>query len=212
LTRPVVNMRQSDYNATHMVKAVKGLPLHQNSYSWVAIEGRNVKITEANKDRAMDWFAEWAAGYVNGLGRHRKVIVPVPSSKTTLASPATFRTAEIAQRIAKRSINTLPFPSLRFKKEMPNSREEGGTRDATELYQEMQLTAGLPAGALILLDDVLTGGGHLQAAAWVLEDAGAKIGEALCCGRSLDTQLENPFMVDDENIDLSRLLVDEVDW
>jgi adenine/guanine phosphoribosyltransferase-like PRPP-binding protein len=65
---------------------------------------------------------------------------------------------------------------------------------------------------VILLDDVLTGGGHLQAAAWVLEDAGAKIGEALCCGRSLDTQLENPFMVDDENIDLSRLLVDEVDW
>jgi len=197
-------MRNVDYDATHLVKAVKGLPLNPNSYSWVTIDGRRVQITEATKDRAMDWFAEWVADYVNGLGKHRKIIVPVPSSKTTPASSATFRTAEIARRIAARSINTLPFPSLRFKKEMPNTREEGGTRDANELYSEMMLSSNIPAGQLVLLDDVLTGGGHLQAAAWKLEDAGREINTAICCGRSLEAQLDDPFKVEVEEIDLSR--------
>jgi hypothetical protein len=204
LTRPVDNMRSADYNATHLVKAVKGLPLHPNSYSRVPIDGRSVRITEANKDRAMDWFAEWAADHVNTLGRHRKIIVPVPSSKTTLSSPPDFRTAEIARRIAARCVNTMPFPSLRFKKEMPNSREEGGTRDPGELYAEMELLRNLPPGELILLDDVLTGGGHLQAASWMLEDAGGKVETAICCGRSLEAQIEDPFKVDEEQIDLSR--------
>jgi len=204
LTRDVADMRKVDYDATLLVKAVKGLPLNPNSYSWVSIDGRQVKITEATKDQAMDWFAKWAADYINSLGKHRKVIVPVPSSKTTRKSPPTFRTAEIAQKIVARSINPRLFPSLRFKKEMPNSREEGGTREAHELYPEMVLLEQLPDGELILLDDVLTGGGHLRAAAWKLEDSGGQIETAICCGRSLEEQLENPFTVDEVVIDLAR--------
>lgn len=94
---------------------------------------------------------------------------------------------------------------------MPNSREEGGTRDAAELYQQLLLTSNVPAGELILLDDVLTGGGHLQASAWALEDAGCKVDEAICCGRSIDTQLDDPFDVESVEIDLNRP-TDETQW
>jgi hypothetical protein len=205
LTRPAAEMRGSDYNATHVVKAVKGLVLNANAYTWVTIGGRNVKIVEANKDRAMDWFAEWVALRINALGSHRKIIIPIPSSKSTLQSPPTFRTAVIAQKIAALCTNTLPFPSLRFEAERPNSRKEGGSRSTATLYQALQLSAKLPAGQLILLDDVLTGGGHLRAAAWKVEDAGGKVEQAFCCGRSLETQVEDPFSLAPEVIDISRM-------
>jgi hypothetical protein len=204
LTRSAAKMRGVDYDATHMVKAVKGLPLNPNAYSRVLIGDRGVTITEANKDRAIDWFAEWAAGHINARGAHRKIIVPVPSSKSTLKSPPNFRTAVIAQKIASLCVNTLPFPSLRFESERPNSREEGGSRSASALYPAMRLAAKLPAGELILLDDVLTGGGHLRAAAWKLEDAGSAVQLALCCGRSLEAQLDDPFSVAPETVDITR--------
>jgi hypothetical protein len=203
LTRSVA-MRPIDYDATHLVKAVKGLPLNAKAYSVVKIGGRNVRIVEANKDSAMDWFAEWAADLVNALGSHRKIIVPIPASKTTPRSEPRFRTALLAQKIAARSKNTLPFPSLRFAAERLNSREEGGSRSAIDIYQALQLTAPLPGGQLILLDDVLTGGGHLKAAAWKLEDAGGKVEHALCCGRSLEEQIDNPFAVPPETLDTRR--------
>jgi len=40
----VENMRQQDYDATHLVKAVKGRPLNQNAYSRVEIGGVGVRI------------------------------------------------------------------------------------------------------------------------------------------------------------------------
>jgi orotate phosphoribosyltransferase len=55
-----------------------------------------------------------------------------------------------------------------------------------------------------LLDDVFTGGGHLRAAAWTIEDQGRKVEHAICCGRSLESQLDDPFMVEPESIDISR--------
>ena len=204
LTRPVDQMRPADYDATHLVKAVKGLSLNANAFSRVMIAGRWQKITEANKDLAMDWFAEWAAQHINALGVHRKIIVPVPSSKTTPSSPASFRTALLAQRISALCRNTLPFPSLRFAAERPNSREEGGSRSAMTLYNEMVLTTRLPAGQLILLDDVLTGGGHLKASAWKIEGAGGAVSEAICCGRSSEHQIDNPFEIPIEELEIDR--------
>jgi predicted amidophosphoribosyltransferase len=170
----------------------------------VQIGGRQVKIVESNKDSAMDWFAAWAAERINALGTSRKIIVPIPSSKTTLVSQPTFRTALIAQKIAALCKAATTFPSLRFFAERLNSREEGGSRDASELYKDLSLVATMPAGQLILVDDVLTGGGHLKAAAWTLEDAGGVVEQAVCCGRSLETQLEDPFEVAAETIDTAR--------
>ena len=53
-------------HARHLVKAVKGLDLNPSAYSYVTIGGHRVRIVESNKDRAMDWFAEWAARHVGG--------------------------------------------------------------------------------------------------------------------------------------------------
>ena len=197
-------MRAVDYDATHLVKAVKGLDLNPNAYSYVTIGGQRVRIIGGNKDRAIDWFAEWAAKHVQDLGKHPKAILPVPSSKSTPAKPATFRTAVIAQKIAALCPNTTALPVLRFKAERPNTREEGGSRSPNVLYGEMVLTQQLPDVQVILVDDVMTGGGHFKASAWLVEDQRRKVEQALCCGRSLESQLDDPFTLAPEAIDLAR--------
>ena len=48
-TEQAEEMRGDDYDATHLVKAVKGLELHPRAYTPVKIRGKNVRITEGNK-------------------------------------------------------------------------------------------------------------------------------------------------------------------
>lgn len=198
-----VEMRSEDYDATHMVKAVKGLSLSARAYTWVTIDGERTKITDDNKDLAMDWFAEWAAQQIPA-GDLATVLVPVPSSKTTLSSAVDFRTALIANRIATRRRNTVVAPVLRFENARPNSREEGGSRNAGELYLDMRITERLPMGRVVLVDDILTGGGHIKAASWVIEDEGRRVYQAICCGRSTDEQFPDPFDVPVEIVELDR--------
>ena len=44
LTEPVENMRRVDYDATHLVKAVKGLDLNPKAFSEVTIDGQRVRL------------------------------------------------------------------------------------------------------------------------------------------------------------------------
>jgi predicted amidophosphoribosyltransferase len=165
-------MRPADYKSTHLVKAVKGLELNPKAYTWVMIDGTNCKIVESNKDRAIKWFANWAAEKIAALGGQPKVLIPIPSSKTVVTSPEDFRTFKIAQEIAARVPNATATSLLRFVEPRPSSREEGGSRDPKILYQNMTLTKTLPPGQIILIDDIMTSGGHLIAASWELDDHG----------------------------------------
>jgi adenine/guanine phosphoribosyltransferase-like PRPP-binding protein len=68
----------------------------------------------------------------------------------------------------------------------------------------MVLTQQLPDVQVILVDDVMTSGGHFKASVWLVEDQRRKVEQALCCGRSLESQLDDPFTLAPEAIDLAR--------
>ncbi|TWI58287.1 hypothetical protein IQ16_08193 [Bradyrhizobium huanghuaihaiense] len=197
-------MRRVDYDSTHLVKAVKGLELHPNAYTWVPIDGTNTKIVNANKDLAIKWFASWAAAKIVQLGNQPKILIPIPSSKTIIASTEDFRTYKIAQEIAARVPNATTTSVLRFIEARPSSREDGGSRDPNVLYPNMALTGAVPLGQIILVDDVMTSGGHFIAASWKLADLGRAPALAIACGRSLDAAIDDPFAVAPEDIDISR--------
>lgn len=204
LSRPVEGMRKEDYDATHLVKAVKGRELDGRAYTRVTIGGQSVKITEANKHRAIDWFAEWAALKVDALGLAVPILLPIPSSKTVAASPRGFRTDLIAQAIAAKCQRTPQVvPILRWDQQMTPS-SEGGPRDPVTLHEHYIFVAAPPAGQYVLIDDVYTGGGHLIAAAWSLQDHQQGTDVAICCGRTCHDQLNDPFTVDEEILDLRR--------
>ena len=81
---------------------------------------------------------------------------------------------------------------------------EGGSRDPAVLHPNMALRNDLPPGDIIMVDDVMTSGGHFVAAAWKLGDHGRSATLALACGRSLDTAIDDPFAVDPEDVDITR--------
>ncbi len=204
LSESVDGMRQQDYDATHLVKAVKGFDLNPKAYTWVNIGGRQRRITDANKDDAIQWFAEWAAPHIDALGSSAKVLVPIPGSEVTGTSPASFRTAQIAQAISNQCTSaTVVAPILRWRTRMVPSRS-GGPRDKRVLYDQLMMNGNLPDGDVILIDDVITGGGHLVAAAWRVEDQGRRVLLAVCCGRAMHQQTTDPFQISEENLDLAR--------
>ena len=197
-------MRRVDYHATHMVKAVKGLELHPNAWTQVTINGAGVKIRERNKDEAIKWFGEWAAPLIDGLGPRRKVLIPIPSSSTVRNSEPNYRTKILCDAIGARMQRPASVaPILRWRRPMIPSRQ-GGPRDPHALYPELILIGPITAGDCILVDDVETTGGHFIAAAWALMDLERTPSLAVTCGRTLHRQLDDPFIVADEELDISR--------
>jgi hypothetical protein len=204
LTRVVGEMRGVDYDGILLVKAAKRRTITNGQYSEVVIDGQRVRITDANKDRAVDWFAEWGAAQIATLPTGPKVLVPVPSSKTTLFSDPDFVAAALSDRIARRVEHAVSFPRLRFSEPRASASEEGGSRDPAVLYEALHQLPDIPEGQIILVDDMFTSGGHLRAAAWRIQDQGRMVENALCFGKQCDTQLAEPFNVDPEEISIDR--------
>ena len=204
ITGDVDRMRQTDYDATHLVKAVKGVSLNKNQWAVVQIGKKKVTITDKNKDVAIQWFAEWAALLVDALGSREKVIVPIPGSSVTKTFSNKFRTEVIANAIAEKCETPVRvYAGLRWKRPQESTRD-GGTRDPMLLYDRMVVLKGLPTDDIILIDDVYTTGGHLKAAAWCFEDRERRVLGAICCGRTIQQQLVDPFKVKKESLDLQR--------
>jgi adenine/guanine phosphoribosyltransferase-like PRPP-binding protein len=67
---------------------------------------------------------------------------------------------------------------------MKNTHGEGGSREAQDLYEHLMVTGTVPAGRLLLVDDVLTGGGHMAAVAYVLKRAGVQVEHGLCAAKA----------------------------
>ena len=191
-------MRGADFDATMLVQAVKGLPLKPKQYATVKIGNAWRRIDHTNADLAMQWFAEWAASKINTPGP--KVLIPIPGSSTLIGDPPSFRTARIADAIAAASNRTVTVaPILRFRQAMQPSRS-GGSRDPQVIYDNLRTIGNLPVGEVILVDDVVTSSAHLKAAAWELDDQGIEPVFAIACGRTCHEQLNDPFMVPDEEI------------
>lgn len=204
LTEPVGSMRGTDFDTQLLVKAVKGVALPPNQYTNVLIGGVWVRITDANKDRAIKWFADWAAEQIATQTNQRVVLVPIPSHATLVGSNESFRTQQIAEAISENlSLESAVAPFLRFRKKATPS-SAGGTRDPKIIYPNLALTQNMPAGNIILIDDVFTTGGHLIAAAWRLGDSDRSTDVAVCCGRTAHVQLDDPYTVAPEELDTAR--------
>jgi hypothetical protein len=191
LTRAPWN--DDDHHALKFVKAVKG----KNFGGWavVPVLGRNKELRASNADDAIDWFAELAAAEIVKLRIPGPVIlVPLPNSASTVKNGNVPRTALLAERIAAKLKNTKVWDGLRWTRKMTPTHQ-GGTRDPQRLYDNLVLTSNTPKGTLILIDDVLTKGGHLQAAVARLTDRKAECKLAVCAGRTVLESQEQPFLV-----------------
>lgn len=203
LTEQVEKMRDRDYTSLSIAKSVKGRDPGGVNKS-IRLGGKVFNFGPGSPDGAVDLWTAWAARTITGAmdpPDGQLAIIPVPNSHATVGSSDDFRTWELARRIAEQfGDNVTALDELRWTEVMPKA-SEGGPRQAYELYPKLHCE--LKADATIdriLIDDVMTSGGHLQASAARIQNAGASVEAALVCGRTKHIQVSNPFAMPVEEL------------
>jgi len=195
LTRVDGPWNPDDYNARDFIYAVKDRDI--TKYAWVRVRGKWQKFTNDNRQDVVAWFAEMVAEYFEGNPVELPVVlVPVPGSKHDIDFQGTPRTAVLAEQIATRLDQDVSIVDvLRWIEAMPSANAQGGTREAEALFANLVVTGDVAGMRVVLIDDVLTSGGHLRACAARLREAGADVVLAICAGRADQTQATDPFAV-----------------
>ena len=198
--------RRLEHDAHDFIQAVKGRPLH--GYTGVPVRGVRRVVLNTHLDRALEILAVLTYDIaVPPMPLYSPILVPIPNASSTLSSepPRTFAQAQfVAQQLAA---GAEAIDLFRWREAMPSANSAGGTRDAGELYEALVvrpearrvLQARRP---YVLIEDVLTSGGHLQACDAALESlVGRRAAIALVAGVSDDEHVEDPFAMRVREID-----------
>ena len=192
--------RGADYDAHDFIDAIKDRDI--NGYSNVRLRGTWHRFDNTNRQDVVGWFAAMVSDYLaaNPVG-DLIVLVAVPGSKVDVPFPRTPRTAQLAESIAA-AVNgaVVVADVLRQSEPIPSANEEAGTRDAADLFENLVLMDDVNGLPVVLVDDVLTSGGHLQACAAKLREAGADVLMAIVAGRADEAQVPDPFAIRIEDI------------
>jgi predicted amidophosphoribosyltransferase len=127
------------------------------------------------------------------------ILVPVPS-KDGLISAVEFRALTMVQESVTAIGKWQIAPVLRFNRPLQPAYA-GGPRGRAALQPYMTVTHPIPAGPIILVDDILTTGGTLLASYDALLAVGRAPAAAIICGHTVSDSLLSAFGHHQKNID-----------
>ena len=186
----------AQHSVNQFVDAIKERDVR--GYGLVLVNGTLPKrcISAANAHQAREWFGEMGSRVLDEAGFAGPIIlIPVPNSECTTEVEHS-RIATLAHEIRERSELVQGVADvLRWDEPMPSASQEQGPRDPAELYPHLELRGTLRhrQRTHVLVDDVLTTGGHLRACAAFLASRGVVAGFAVCAARSDPAPQVNPF-------------------
>jgi hypothetical protein len=191
--------RDEDFSAKKFVDAVKSR--HVNRYAMIPFGGRRHRLEQSNRPLAFDLFGRWAADRLRAHSAVACALVPVPSSISTIDAAVRGAALVLAEAVKKHA-GAKVLDCLRWDQEMPPARE-GGPRHPALLYPHLARIADLKDRSCVLIDDVMTTGGHLQASAARLREGGATAVLALCAGRTWHAYppAPDPFKIEAEELE-----------
>jgi len=197
--------RDDDYRVNKLVKAVKGVPIN-GSAQILSLDKQWITIDNTNRANAFELFGRWGAKKLAELGISSATLVPVPSSSHTVENEL-FTGTQLAQAVAYCSPEGIVARDpLRFRSAMEKS-SKGGSRNWALIKANLVCTPPNQPGTVVLIDDVMTLGGHLRACADVLRSHGMRVEHALTVGRTVKTPVQAPFAMPPEDLEDFSFLV-----
>lgn len=194
-----------EHDAFDFVLACKNDRTGWTGYADVAWQDDVFRIRPSRPEPAWRIFGEWVFNRLCTPEYEGDDIwlVPVPGRNAVETGPVEMATRTLAEHARREQDGVFVLDVLRWDMPMPSSRA-GGSRDPGYLLGHLRCTApGAVAGRrIVVLDDVMTTGGHIRAAARLLRDHGATVDLALVAGRSSQSEdIEDAFRVPPELLD-----------
>lgn len=193
-----VDWRDEDYASRFVTLAVKNDNRLKGRARIPFPDGART-VTVANKIEAVRYFVGWASAKLAELDIERPVIIPIPGHSITPAA-TNFRNGALAAGIANIVPNAIAAPILRFREPVEKA-QKGGPRGSLQLSSHMVLVGGIPDGDIVLMDDVVSSGGHMRAARRIIETNNRQVTCALTCGRTVHQLVDDPFNLNPEELD-----------
>lgn len=187
----------SDYEAMKFVKALKGLPFNGHA-SLRTPTGFPVTIRATDRSGAFRIFGEWATAKLAELELSDAVVMAVPSS-SCLAMNGDEKGRALTAAVKQRSPNITVVEGLWWKAQLPKAAQ-GGTRDSSVLEANLNVLDG-PPSRVVLVDDVVSSGGHLRACARALRAKGHSVEHALCAAQTVNNHPENMWKIDPRDLE-----------
>lgn len=190
------DITQPMWAAKKFVSAIKGTPFKGYANVPVKTSSDMRRLESRNMADAFSWYSEMVARTFM-VYRRPVILVPVPPSKaTTRVDSAAWRTTLVAQALQQSGI----FPSCRidhlltWKTVLPSAKSKG-PRDPQVIRKNCSVRrVAVDGRTLLLVDDVMTKGGHFAGCGAALRDAlGAVPASGFCVGRTVEDQETDPF-------------------
>jgi len=189
------------YRARNIVKAVKREKFKGFS-NWkdksVPPKIYRVDDTAAGQRAALRLAAIWLARRLLDAGISEADIVPVPSSQHTVLGQE-FTGSRIADELQTVHAGMRSRPILRFCQAQPKTHDSG-TRNPNAIQPHLRSGPVASLRQVILLDDVMTSGGHLQAARRFLANKDVEVAAAVVIARTLWDRPSDMFAIPAEDL------------
>jgi hypothetical protein len=171
----------AQHSVSQFVTALKGRPVRGFGHVLVNARPPFRRLDAENAGDAWRWFGEMAAAILEDEGPVGPVaLVPVPDGRSAVGVESS-RTAGLAEAVvAEAGPSVTVADVLRWDHVIPSASALGGPRDAYSLYPHLRARGGLQRVPHVLIDDVLTTGGHVRACAAFLREQGVRVGLAIC--------------------------------
>lgn len=187
------------YLARNLVKGVKRstfggfslLPLLNGKF-------KRLDNTPEGQKVAMSYASQNLLKLLKEAGYEAAHIVPIPSS-SHVNPGAEFTGGRIAAAIENRDPAFQAKPVLYFDKPQPKSAAGGG-RNSHEIEYHLRHTSLAELENVVLLDDVMTTGAHLRAAARFLAKGGIDVEDAFVVGRTIWEPKPSMFKCETEEL------------
>jgi adenine/guanine phosphoribosyltransferase-like PRPP-binding protein len=142
----------------HAIKLDKAL----NGYFDIFIDGRHQRICKGQEDLAIAFAAEMFAGIIKNSAELGSTWTNVA---TTRAGRGFALASEAARRLVALGANAVAEPLLYWDRVMPRAKDQGGSRAPDVLQRHLCCSPTQRIGdrTIVLLDDVVTSGGHMLA-------------------------------------------------